>query len=179
MILSKFKKGWNIVKRLTLIAIISLGWILITPSLTYAAESEIPSGTNLILKTTQDISPDKFALGDKVDLLVVSDINVKGVTLIKAGAPGKGTVTSSIKKGNVGAAAKIGISIEQVQAVDGSWIPISGTKFIEGKDKQTQSIIFTILCCILFLFQKGDNAVITSDMQINATVISDVAVSVP
>jgi hypothetical protein len=60
--------------------------------------------------------------------------------------------------------------MRSVEAVDGSNIALSGTKHVQGENKQTQSLVITILCCILGLIIQGGDAEIASGSSMDATV---------
>lgn len=143
-----------------------------------AEQYTVPSGTLVSVKTTSEISPENVAVGDKVDLVVVDNVIINGKVIIKAGAPATAEVTMVQKKGIVGAAAKIGITLLNAKAVNGGLVPLSGTKTIQGKDRVGESVVFTILCCLLFLFMPGEDAVIPADYQIDGTVSGTVVVTI-
>ncbi len=138
----------------------------------------VVSGTAVVLETVKDITTKDVKVGDKVTLSVSNDVIVEGEVVIKKGTIALGEVVVSQKNGAVGAPGKLGISIRSVPAVDGTNIVLSGSKNVEGKSKQTESIVLTLLCCILFLIMKGDDASISKGTSIDTYVLSNAVVTV-
>ena len=97
--------------------------------------------------------------------------------VIASGAPVVAEVTRSQKKGAVGKPAIIGVTLYSVTAVDGSTVPLMGQKLVEGENKQTESLVITILCCVLGLLQQGGPASIPEGTQLEASVAGNVKVS--
>jgi len=139
---------------------------------------KVPSGTVVTLRTMTPLTPEQLNVGDLVILAVVSDVVVDGKVVIKAGAEARGEITSSKSRNMIGIAARIGLSVRSVTAVDGSTIPLFGTKLAEGKSKMTVSIGLSLVCCILFALMKGGDATIPAGTQIQATVAGTTSVQV-
>jgi hypothetical protein len=177
MFIKIFTKKLNMVLSLIILSVLS-AMLLGTPLALAAEAVKIPSGTVILVNPATEISPNTSNVGDKVNFTVINDVKINGNTLIKAGAPATGEVTTATKKGNIGAPAKIGISLKLVQAIDGTWIPINGSKMVQGDSKQTESIAVSLLRCVFALFMKGKDASITPSMQIDATVLSEATVTI-
>jgi len=138
----------------------------------------VVTGTAVILETVKDITTKDVNVGDKVSLSVSNDVIVDGEIVIKKGTIAFGEVVVSQKIGAVGAPGKLGISVRSVPAVDGTNIILSGSKNVEGKSKQAESIVLTLLCCILFLVMKGEDATIKKGANIETYVLSNATVTV-
>ena len=159
------------------IALAAILFSTIYPTILLASiKVEVPLGTPIELAFESTIHPSTATIGQKVYLLVTRDVEVDDHIVIKEGARAIGEVTQSTIKGNVGKPAVIGITLRNVEAVDGTQIPISGTKVIQGEDKQSNALIITILCCVLGLLMKGGDAEITQGTLIDATVANNVDV---
>jgi len=104
---------------------------------------------------------------------------VNGKTVIAAGAAATAEITESSKPGSLGKPGSVGVTVKRVAAVDGTIVPLSGTKVVEGKSNQTSAIVIAILCCILGLLQHGENAMIPAGSTISATVATPIDVQVP
>lgn len=170
----------KMLKMMTFWLLLAWGGLILAPYAALAAQVlQVNAGTAITLRTVEAISPEKYSLGDKVSLAVVSDVKVGGVTVIEAGALAIAEVTTAIQRGIIGSAAKIGITIQSVQAMDGSTVALSGSRMVEGKDKMAQSVIIGVVLCVLALLMKGGDAVIPPGAQINAIVLANAAVAVP
>jgi len=144
-----------------------------------AASVQIPYGTQIPLRVVEDITPETAIVGQKIILKVDRDIEVNGEVVVRAGQDAIGEVTSSTKKGAVGKAAEIGIMIRHVAAVDGTLVPLTGTKLVKGESKQTQSLIITLLCCILALVMQGEDAQIIAGTSVDAMVSTPTTIDIP
>jgi len=149
------------------------------PSVALATTATVPIGTRVPLTVNETVTPETHAVGQRVMLSVEYDVKVDGQVVIAAGAPAVGEVSASRKSGAVGAPAEVGIVVRTVTAVDGTVVPIQGTKVVRGASKQTESLLITILCCVLALFMKGEKANIIEGSSIDARVEAPTAVEVP
>jgi hypothetical protein len=148
------------------------------PAIALATNKTIPAGTFILLRTTTTLTPDKFKVGDRVDLTVLSDVIVEGKVLVKAGTIAYGEISQSEEPGLFGKPGKLAVTLKSVSAADGTMVPISGNKVVEGKDKSTQSILLFLFLCVLFVFDKGGDAVIPAGTQLEGLVLSPIVVNV-
>jgi hypothetical protein len=160
-------------------ALSTFAWhFLFFPAAAFAATVAVPVGTVVQVVFNNPVDPATVAPGQTVMLSVVNPVVIGGVTVIQAGAPVLGEVTAAEQSGSVGKPAKIGVALRQVTAVDGTNIPLSGQKQMEGQNKQTTSLVVTILCCVLGLLMKGGTATIPAGSQLQATTMAPVTVTV-
>ncbi|HOP05752.1 MAG TPA: hypothetical protein PLF13_00530 [candidate division Zixibacteria bacterium] len=168
-----------IMRRLRYIIAIIAAVHAFTPKLAFSAESiTVPAGTVVSLRTVEELHPRNLHIGDRVVLRVASDVIIQGKTVIAAGASAHGEITAAKKKGMAGVNAEIGLSVRSVEAVDGTNVALYGTKYSGGQSKTTESVIFTILCCVLFLLMQGEDASIPSGTLIDAELAGTVQVQV-
>ena len=145
----------------------------VTNSLSDSGKIKIPGNTIIKVKTEGEITSEKAKVGDKITLLVVSDVVIDNVVVIKAGAPSLAEVDLIQKRGAVGKQGKIGVSLLNVQLIDGSVIPLSGKLQYEGKNKTTSSVALSILTTGLFLLKRGQEGIIPDGTEMDALVVSD------
>ncbi len=138
---------------------------------------QVPVGTVVDLVFDSAVNPKTTTIGQTVTLRVANPVLVNGATVVAAGALAQGEVTVAQKAGAVGKEAQIGVVVKQVAAVDGTVIPINGTKSVIGENKQTSSLVITLLCCILGLLQQGGSAEIAAGSALRATVAAPVEVT--
>lgn len=173
------RKSCTFFRIVSIIALSAFVVALLPPLPASAAEkTTIPAGTVVGMRTTTPITPEHLNVGDLVMLAVISDVLVDGVVVIKAGAPARGEIVSSKSRNMIGIAAKIGLSIRSVEAIDGTTIPMYGTKLAEGKSKMGASIGLSLICCILFALMKGGDASIASGTEIMATTAGTAIITV-
>lgn len=154
-------------------------WTFLLPHEAIAQQKvQIPVGTAVLLRTNTTLTPVQLKVGDTVELSVVSDVVVDGKVVIKAGAKARGEITTSKESNYIGIAAKMGLAVRSVQAVDRTTVPLSGSKLVEGKDKMVMSIGLSLVCCILFAVMKGGESSIPSGTQIECTVAGTTEVTV-
>lgn len=79
-------------------------------------------GRDVLLELLEDVSPQGSMLGSTVRLRVVRPITVDGLTVIEVGAPATATVTD--RKWSQGGRTFLEITLQQVKAINGSWIQI-------------------------------------------------------
>ena len=166
-----YSKNIGIISAITLI-------VFIAPSLAIAGTVMVPVGTQITLEFPQVVSPESYEIGQSVALIVQNDVIIGGQVVFEAGSAATGEVTQSETAGGVGKPAKIGVTAVNVEAVDGSMIAVSGTTYIEGEDKQSSTLIITILCCILGLLMKGGDAEIPAGATLDATVDMEAPVTI-
>ncbi|AZO94421.1 hypothetical protein GM661_04830 [Iocasia frigidifontis] len=143
-----------------------------------AKEVELKSGTIIFVETTSMLDPDQLQVGDNVSLIVSSDVLVNNTVVIEAGSPVIATVTSSKESGLIGMAGKLGLNISSVEAVDGTYVALSGSKMVEGKDSTVASAGLSLLICPLFALMKGEDAKIPANTRIEARVISTYQINI-
>ena len=168
----RFKKKQKMsFQGLALVTLVAFAWFVL-PSHRAIAQAvvQLPAGTMILLATDSTLAPAQLNIGDIVQLTVAADVVIDGQVVIKAGAEAVGEITASKENNLIGIAAKMGLAIRSVQAVDGTIVPLHGTKLVEGKDKMALSIGLSLLCCVLFALMKGGEATIASGTQIEATI---------
>jgi len=166
-------------KRVALFVLISVVIHLFAPAAMAASETvTIPGGTRLVLAFENAVEPESAQIGQKVYLRVVNGVDVDGKTVIEGGARAVAEITQSQKKGAIGKPAVIGVMARTVEAVDGTMIPISGVKQMEGENKQSEALIVTILCCILGLMIQGGEAELAAGTNMEVTIDATTAVEV-
>jgi len=148
------------------------------PTASAATMVTVPVGTPVLVVFNNPVDPASVTPGQTVTLSVVDPVVIDGATAIKAGAAVLGEISVAEKEGAVGKPAKVGIVLRHVTAVDGTNIPLTGMKQLEGENKQTTALVVTILCCVLGLLMKGGSAVIPAGAQIQATTMAPVAVTI-
>jgi hypothetical protein len=151
------------------------------PTLCLAQQSasiRIPSGTEVPVVISEKLSSGTHSAGSEFSAKVANDVSVSGVVVFRSGAPVTGVVESAKKKGAVGAAGRLAISLKSTHAVDGTSVALSGSKEVEGESSVGTALVITILCCILGLLMQGGNADIPAGTQITARTAQEATITI-
>ena len=145
--------------------------------LTYsgADKSTIAAHTPIVIRCTETISTKDVVSGGEVNFAVVNDIkDSNGNILIKGGTPVTAQISFSKTKGMIGRSGEVTITDFHTTAVDGTYVPLSGSVSARPDDKMTMSIVLSVLICPLFLLIKGDDAQVPAGTTKTAYTISEV-----
>ena len=159
-------------------AIILAATQILLPAVVVAAELTIPVGTPVVLQFVETIDPAVVLVGSPVHLTVLSDVIVEGQTVFTSGSSATGVISQAEKAGGIGKPAALGVTLQSVQAVDGTAVPVSGMMMVEGENKQSSTLIITILCCVLGLLMKGGDIDIPAGSTTDATVAMATSITV-
>jgi hypothetical protein len=132
----------------------------------------IPAGTPLTVVIDEDLSSASVNQGQRVAFHLPADYSEFGHVLIAQGTPVRGTVAHVARRSAGGNPGTVTVQVTSVRAVDGSRIPLRGTKKAVGKNRQGQAAALGVLTLGLGATKKGLSAVIASGTQF--TVFTDV-----
>ncbi|HKQ99548.1 MAG TPA: hypothetical protein VJT09_02675 [Pyrinomonadaceae bacterium] len=148
-----------------------------------AVEMKVPDGTMVEIELMSNISSATAKEGDIVDFTVVNPVIVNGVTVVEKGAPAKARIAAVKKAGYWGKAGRIGWTMQDVLAADGSRVALRMEKKLTGDSKGGTVATATIVTAVVFWpaapfwgFKKGKNAVFPAGKRFEAFVHGDVAV---
>lgn len=149
------------------------------PSIKLSANSTgkvvLPAHTPIVIRCTETISTKDVVSGGTVNFAVVSDVkDNNGSILIKAGTPVTAEITFAKSKGMIGKSGEVTVNDFHTNAVDGTYIPLSGSVSARPDDKMTMSIVLSVLICPLFLLMKGEEAQVPVGTTKTAYTVSDV-----
>ena len=74
----------------------------------------------------------------------------------------------------LGKSGEVTVSDFNTTAVDGTYVPLSGSVSAKPDDKMTISIVLGVLICPLFLLMRGDEAVVPAGTQKTAYTVNQV-----
>jgi hypothetical protein len=131
----------------------------------------IPANTPLGVSIDEDLSSASVNQGQQVAFHLTNDYSEFGHVLIPAGTAVRGTVAHVARRSAGGNPGTVTVQVTSVRAVDGSRIPLRGTKKAVGKNRQTQAGALAVLTLGLGATKKGLSAVIPAGTQF--TVFTD------
>ena len=127
------------------------------------------------MRCTETISTRDIVSGGEVNFAVVNDVkDASGNILIKAGSPVTAQISFVKTKGMIGRSGEVTVTDFHTTAVDGTYVPLSGSVSARPDDKMTLSIVLSVLVCPLFLLLKGDDAQVPAGTTKTAYTISEV-----
>jgi len=136
------------------------------------------AGTPIILELTNTLDSDQLNIGQSVDFRVNHDVIVNKITVIKAGSIARGQITRAAKSKALGRQGYVDVMIKNVQAIDGQFIPLAGNSlYREGEDKEIIAWGLGVFVCFLFLFTKGEKAIIPAGTTVYANVAMDIEIN--
>ena len=125
-------------------------------------KSLLKAHTPIIIKCAETITTKNIVSGGEVKFVIPSNItSPDGKILISAGTPVTAQISFAQDKGFVGKSGELTVTDFHTTAVDGTYIPLSGSISARPDDKMTVSIILSVLVCPLFLLMKGNEAQLT------------------
>ena len=99
----------------------------------------VPSGTTLTVRISQELSSKASNVGDPFSGSLAQSIRVKGVTVIKAGAPVSGTVIAARKQGRFKGEGDLGIELTRVGSYGVTTQEYEQT--VKGKGKRSAGMV--------------------------------------
>ena len=131
----------------------------------------IPAGTPLTVAIDEDLSSASVNQGQEVAFHLPSDYSEFGHVLISSGTPVRGTVAHVARRSAGGNPGSVTVQVTSLRAVDGTRIPLRGTKKAVGKGRQSQAAALGVLTLGLGATKKGLSAVIAQGTEF--TVFTD------
>lgn len=148
--------------------------LLFTPALTMAQPlGTVHQGDKIRLRLLETITSAHAHKGDTANFEVVSDYKTGDVVLIAAGSHGIGTIDEVIPARGLGRAGQLNISMNYVQAVDGTNVKVRMSQEKKGANNGGWAIGGALLLSVLFVFVKGAHAVIEKGTEIDVFVDED------
>jgi hypothetical protein len=129
--------------------------------------SVVPDGTEVDLKLAETISSARAMVGQRIRFRVAKDVVVNGYVVIADGALAIGTITKADPKKWAGRSGKLEMSLQDVTAIDGTKIDLTGSRGGSGDSHVGRMVtgivitsIFTLGGSALFLLMHGKDLVI-------------------
>lgn len=139
----------------------------------------LPAHTPVLLRNMNTISTNNIISGSNVNFLVMSDVKDRlGNILIKAGTPATAQITFARQTGdNLGMEGKVEINDFHTTAIDGTFVPLSGSLSAKGENRMALSIVLSVLICPLFLLMDGNEATIPAGATKTVFTVSEVYIN--
>jgi hypothetical protein len=135
---------------------------------------ELLPGTIIQLISNETLSSEYLISGQTVRFSTAYDVIVDHKVAISKSTEVLANVEYVEPNGIGGKPGSFILEIHNIKAVDGTNVPISVSKIVNGKGKQSESTIFTLVLCIFGIFIQGEEATLNIGTIIEATTTSDV-----
>lgn len=142
--------------------------------------STLKDGTPLVLTTTEKMVSGEIPEGTKIKFKVERDVlDAQGRVLVPAGGTAYGKVIKSEGSGFFGRSGALNISVDNVDAADGSLVPLRCVRDATADDQETAVIVGGVLLSVFFVFMEGDDITINQGTLVTAFVDRDSPVTTP
>jgi hypothetical protein len=148
---------------------------------------KIPDGTLVEIESIYTVASSDIEAGNAISFRVVAPVKIDGVTLIAAGARATGKVLKAKRGGRWGRAGQLAWTMQDVEAVDGTKIPLQFNRSQKGDSKAgtvTTGVIVTGLLLLpiapiglLWGFKRGEDAFISAGRRYDVVVRGDTLVT--
>lgn len=150
-----------------------------------AAQLTIPDGTPIELRLVKSVSSNDAHRGDRLNFIVVKDVNLDGYTMVPAGTIARGTITEVKGKRFLGIGAKISLRLDSLELADGEILKLRASKVVKGGSRTklmagamiATSIIF-LPATPIFLLTRGRESTVVKTTEITAQVEGPASVQV-
>ncbi len=166
-------------KKNTLTVVILLSVMLWQFSLPIPAETIIVQPNTVKLSLDETVDAKSARQGDSVTFTVIDPVYQSGKLIVSPGAKASGRIAELDKNGAFGKPATLAIALSNVDAVDGSKLPIMANKVVKGDSRVAEAVIVTLVLCIFGLFIKGENVSLQSGYVIDASVLGGSQITLP
>lgn len=145
----------------------------------------IPDGTPIELRLVESVSSNHAHKGDRLNFIVVKDVDLDGYTLVPAGTIARGTITQVKGKRFAGVGAKISLRLDSVELPGGETLKLRASKVVKGGSRTklmagamiATSIIF-LPATPIFLLTRGRESTVVKTTEIIAQVEGPASVRV-
>jgi len=151
------------------VTFILIAFFIVSTSVS-AKEVTVHAGKIIYVENVNTLNPSNLSVGDDVELITISDVVVDDIIIIKAGTPVSGAVTKAQGEGALGKAGQLTISVNSVEALDGTILGLSGTKILAGESKETEAVGGGLFLCAPMLLISGEGVELPANSTIEARI---------
>jgi len=146
---------------------------------TEGEEVTVPDGTEFEVLTTEEISSKTASENDPVNFKVAEDVKINDRVVIAKDTLVKGIVANVEQRGHLGKGGKLGLRVESTTAVDGQKVKLRAAKGKGDTGTVGSTIALSVLISRLFLFRRGNHAVIKPGTKIKVFTDEEKKVRIP
>ena len=139
------------------------------------ASLTIPNGTPIKLQLAESVSSTHARVGDRLDFIVVRDVNLEGFTVIPAGTLARGSVTGVKGRRFMGIGGNVALKLDSLELASGDQIGLRADLRVKGRSRtklMAAAMIATGLVFLpaapVFLLTPGHESTIVKSTEITA-----------
>ena len=143
----------------------------------------IPDQTPVKLQLNESVSSAHARPGDRLDFIVVRDVNVEGFTVIPAGAVATGSVTGVKGKRFLGIGGNVALKLDSVELANGDRVGLHARLNIKGRSRTKLMVAGMIATGFVFLpatpvflLTRGHDSTVLKSTEITAYIDADTSV---
>ena len=125
----------------------------------------------------ESVSSNNAHRGDRLNFIVVKDVNLDGYTMVPAGTIARGTITEVKGKRFLGIGAKISLRLDSLELADGETLKLRASKVVKGGSRtklMAGAMIATAIVFLpatpVFLLTRGRESTVVKTTEITAQV---------
>lgn len=141
------------------------------------SEVVLKAGTPVVLATTAPVSSKTVLAGTSVDFSVVTDVKVGQNVVIPGGSIVIGQVSAASKASALGKGGTLTLSVNNINAVDGTMVPLSGATVSAQGDNKTGLAIICGLCTLIGFLINGQQAELPAGTQVQSVVMANTTIT--
>ncbi|MGD0929328.1 MAG: LssY C-terminal domain-containing protein [Candidatus Korobacteraceae bacterium] len=137
----------------------------------------IPDGTPIKLRLGESVSSAHARPGDRLDFVVVRNVNVGGFTVIPAGTVARGSVTEVKHKRFLGIGGDVALKLDSVELVNGDRVGLRAHMNVKGRSRtklMAAAMVATGLIFLpatpVFLLTRGHDSTVVKSTEITAQI---------
>jgi hypothetical protein len=147
------------------------------------ATLNIPDGTPVELRLAESVCSSHAHKGDRLDFVVIRDVNVGGYTIVPAGSIAHGSVTEVKGKRFLGIGGQVSLKLDSVELVNGDKVKLRASLNVKG-DSHTKLMAAAMLvtgfvflpAAPVFLLTRGRDSTVVKSTEITAYTAGPVSV---
>jgi LssY C-terminus len=143
----------------------------------------IPDQTPVKLQLNESVSSAHARPGDRLDFIVVRDVNIERFTVISAGAVATGSVTGVKGKRLLGIGGNVALKLDSVELANGDRVGLHGRLNIKGRSRTILMAVGMIATGFVFLpatpvllLTRGHDSTVLKSTEMTAYIDADTSV---
>lgn len=160
-----------------LLSMFLMPWVSAQERSAIPARLTVPDGTPIKLRLAESVSSADARVGDKLNFVVVRDVNVAGFTVIPAGTIAHGCVTGVKGRRLLGIGGKVALKLDSVELINGDQVGLRARMSVKGRSRtklMAAGIIATgfifLPAAPVFLLTRGHDSTVVKSTEITAQI---------
>jgi LssY C-terminus len=147
------------------------------------ARLNLPDGTPIHLQLAENVSSAHARIGDRLDFVVVKDVNLGGFTAIPAGTMATGSVTRVKGKRFLGIGGNVSLKLDSLALASGDQLRLRARLEVKGRSRTKLMAVAMIATGLVFLpaapvflLIRGHESTVVKSTEITAQIDGDTSI---